>query len=94
MPLAVMAAANWKVDAAGKIYVSDSESDDVQNPGWEMGIRIGEARTGWIDAFVRYPWGDPRVTNGSGAEFVAAVAPIYADAKNRYSRELLELVNL
>jgi TRAP-type C4-dicarboxylate transport system substrate-binding protein len=28
------------------------------------------------------------------AEFVAAVAPIYADAKNRYSRELLELVDL
>jgi TRAP-type C4-dicarboxylate transport system substrate-binding protein len=28
------------------------------------------------------------------AEFVAAVAPIYTDAKNRYSRELLELVDL
>ena len=27
------------------------------------------------------------------AEFVAAVAPIYADAKTRYSRELLNLVN-
>lgn len=26
--------------------------------------------------------------------FVAAVAPIYAEAKNRYSRELLDLVNL
>jgi TRAP-type C4-dicarboxylate transport system substrate-binding protein len=28
------------------------------------------------------------------AEFVAAVAPIYADARNRYPRELLELVGL
>ncbi len=59
-------------DENDKIYVSDSESDDVQNPGWEMGIRIGDAQTGWVDAFVRYPWGDPRKTRGSGAEFVAA----------------------
>ncbi len=28
------------------------------------------------------------------AEFVAAVAPIYVEANNRYSRELLDLVNL
>ena len=27
-------------DANDHIYVADSESDDVQNPGWEMGIRI------------------------------------------------------
>jgi DNA-binding beta-propeller fold protein YncE len=53
------------------IYVADSESDDVQNPGWEMGIRIGDARTGWISAFIQYPWGDPRETAGNGAEFVA-----------------------
>ena len=30
--------------AEDRIYVADSESDDVQNPGWEMGIRIGDAR--------------------------------------------------
>jgi sugar lactone lactonase YvrE len=59
-------------DAHGRIYVSDSESDNVQNPGWEMGIRIGEAQTGWVQEFVLYPWGDPRQTRGSGAEFVAA----------------------
>ena len=35
-------------DAKGRIYVTDSESDKVQNPGWEMGIRIGDARTGWM----------------------------------------------
>ncbi len=34
------------------------------------------------------------LTPAQRAEFVAAVAPIYADAKNRYSGELLELVNL
>ena len=59
------------IDANDRIYVADSESDDVQNPGWEMGIRIGDARTGWVDEFILYQWGDPRVTSGNGAEFVA-----------------------
>ncbi len=58
-------------DKYDQIYVADSESDDVRNPGWEMGIRIGDARTGWVNAFVLYPWGDPRETAGNGAEFVA-----------------------
>ncbi len=58
-------------DDNDRIYVADSESDDVQNPGWEMGIRIGEAKTGWVHYFVRFPWADPRSTQGSGAEFVA-----------------------
>ena len=59
-------------DSKDQIYVADSESDDVQNPGgWEEGIRIGDARTGWINAFILYPWGDPRQTAGDGAEFVA-----------------------
>jgi len=58
-------------DDTDQIYVADSESDDVQNPGWEMGIRIGDARTGWVTAFILYPWGDPRLTAGNGAEFVA-----------------------
>jgi len=34
------------------------------------------------------------LTAAQRAEFVAAVAPIYADAKNNYSRELLDLVGL
>jgi len=58
-------------DNNDRIYVADSESDDVQNPGWEMGIRIGDALTGWVDEFILYPWGDPRETAGNGAEFVA-----------------------
>ena len=58
-------------DGNGRIYVADSESDDVQNPGWEMGIRIGDVATGWVTEFILYPWGDPRSTAGNGAEFVA-----------------------
>ncbi len=58
-------------DEHGRIYVADSESDDVQNPGWEMGIRIGDAATGWVEEFILYAWGDPREVGGNGAEFVA-----------------------
>ena len=58
-------------DDHGRILVADSESDDLQNPGWEMGIRIGEVATGWVTEFILYPWGDPRVPSpGQGAEFV------------------------
>lgn len=58
-------------DDHDNIFVADSESDDVQNPGWEMGIRIGDALAGWVDYFVMLPTGDPRSTIGNGAEFVA-----------------------
>jgi sugar lactone lactonase YvrE len=58
-------------DENGRIFVADSESDNVQNPGWEMGIRIGDAEIGWVTDFILYPWGDPRETAGNGAEFVA-----------------------
>ncbi len=62
------------LDDHGRIYVSDSESDDVQNPGYEMGIRIGDVKTGWVEEFILYQWGDPRFTIGNGAEFVAVDA--------------------
>lgn len=58
-------------DEHDNIYVSDSESDNVQNPGWEMGIRIGDADLGWVHYFIRLPTGDPRNTRTNGAEFVA-----------------------
>ena len=58
-------------DENDRIFVADSESDDVQNPGWEMGIRIGDALSGWVEEFILYSWGDPRSTAGNGAEFVA-----------------------
>ena len=61
-------------DAHGRIYVADSESDDLQNPGFEMGIRIGDVATGWVNEFVLFPWGDPRDPAGNGAEFVAVDA--------------------
>lgn len=58
-------------DAHEHHYVADSESDDVQNPGWETGKRIGDAHSGWVHYFIRLPDGDPRDTTGNGAEFVS-----------------------
>ena len=57
-------------DDNGRIYVADSESDNVQNPGYEMGIRIGEYETGWVQEFIRFPWANPNILPGNGAEFV------------------------
>jgi len=61
-------------DEHGNIYVADSESDNVENPGWEMGIRIGEVKSGWVNNFVLTPFADPNVIGGVGAEFVAVDA--------------------
>jgi len=60
------------IDAHDNVYVADSESDWNINPGWEIGLRVGDAATGWVRYFARFPWGDPRVRPGSGAEFVVA----------------------
>ncbi len=59
-------------DANARIDVADSESDNARNPGWELGIRAGDAATGSVESFIRYPWGDPRNVAGPGAELVAA----------------------
>lgn len=56
-------------DHLDRIIVADSESDDIENPGWDMGIRIGDAATGAVREFVLYPWADPRDRTGNGAEF-------------------------
>ncbi len=56
-------------DHLDRIVVADSESDDVENPGWDMGLRIGDAATGAVHEFILYPWGDPRNRQGNGAEF-------------------------
>jgi len=59
------------IDNNNNLYVADSESDYKQNPGWQLGIRIGDANSGWVHYFVPLPDGDPRITHTQGAEFVA-----------------------
>ena len=57
-------------DSQDQIYVADSESDQMTNPGWEQGIRVGDAATGWVKYFILDQGGNPSVTTGSGPEFV------------------------
>jgi DNA-binding beta-propeller fold protein YncE len=56
------------------MYVTDSESNMARNPGWARGIRIGNARDGWVRYFIPDPVPNPDQVGTSGAEYVAADA--------------------
>jgi NHL repeat len=45
------------IDKNDVLYVADSESNTgpLRNPGWYRGIRIGSAKTGWVEAFIPDP---------------------------------------
>ena len=59
------------ISANGTIYVADSESDMVQNPGWEKGIRVGDVDTAWGEHFILDMGDNPPITQGgSGAESI------------------------
>lgn len=69
------------IDHNDVIYVADSESATDHrnpNPGWERGIRVGDAATGWVTAFILWEDGSEDPTRpdagpaGSGAEDVTA----------------------
>ncbi len=68
------------IDDNDLIYVADSESSPApnqytgqRNAGWERGIRIGDARTGWVFHFIPETWNNPNlgVNSFSGPEGVA-----------------------
>jgi hypothetical protein len=68
------------IDENDIIYVADSESGPApnqytgqRNAGWERGIRIGDARTGWVFHFIPETWNNPNlsVMSFSGPEGVA-----------------------
>lgn len=63
------------------IYVADGMSGEQWNRGWQRGIRIGDASTGWVTEFIP----DYEVPTGSGIEFLAADAQgnIYAGQVGR-----------
>ena len=56
------------IDADDTIYVADGMSGEQWNRGWERGIRIGDARTGYVTEFIP----DYEIPNGSGIEFLAS----------------------
>ena len=55
-----------------RLYVVDSESFDFHNPGWEKGIRIGSARDGRVEHFIRDI--EPMTISHSGAEGIGVDA--------------------
>jgi len=52
------------------LYVADSESFGVDQPGWKKGIRVGSAKTGKITAFIEDM--ESTTDEHSGAEAVGA----------------------
>jgi sugar lactone lactonase YvrE len=62
------------IDVHDIIYVTDSESNARRNPGWKRGIRIADARDGFVFAFIPDPEPDQDERSTSGAEGVAVDA--------------------
>jgi sugar lactone lactonase YvrE len=59
-------------DAQGNLYVADSESDALENTGWEKGIRIGKVKSGFVEHFIPDGGDNPPFTeHGSGPESLA-----------------------
>ena len=56
------------------LYVADSESNTVRHPGWQRGIRVGNAKDGKVTAFIPDPQTDPAFATTSAAEGVAVDA--------------------
>jgi hypothetical protein len=58
------------IDPNDKIYVADGMSNEARNPGWQMALRIGDAKTGevQIEMLDNYEY----ESNQSGIEFLAA----------------------
>ncbi len=69
------------IDENDRILVADGMSGEQWNRGWERGIRIGDARTGYVTEFIP----DYEIPNGSGIEFLASDAEgnIYAGQVGR-----------
>ena len=62
------------IGAGDTIYVSDNQSNDERNPGVVRGIRIGDARTGVVRAFIPDPQFDPSREQETGAHGLAVDA--------------------
>ena len=71
------------IDRKDILYVTDSQSNSKQNPGYTRGIRIGSVKDGTVTAFIPFMEPDPEKNNNNGAEGVGA------DAKgNVYASEV------
>ncbi len=73
------------IDKNDILYVADSESNSggTRNPGWDRGIRIGSAKTGWVTAFIPDP--------DKGVAFSRAEGVTADDEGNIYGAEVEEM---
>ena len=72
------------IDDNDILYVADSESNSggTRNPGFDRGIRIGSAKTGWVHAFIPDP--------DKGVAFSRAEGVTADDEGNIYGAEVEE----
>ena len=62
------------IDKNDTIYVVDSQSNVMLNPGYKRGLYVGSAKDGKVTAFVPFVEADPDKNNNAGMEGVAADA--------------------
>jgi len=62
------------IDKNDVIYVVDSQSNAMLNPGFKRGLRVGSAKDGKVTAFVPFMEADPDKNNNAGMEGVTADA--------------------
>ena len=60
------------VDRNDILYVADSQSNAMLNPGFTRGVRIGSARDGKATAFIPFVEADPDGNANAGMEGIAA----------------------
>jgi DNA-binding beta-propeller fold protein YncE len=54
------------IDQHDMLYVADSQSSEMTNPGYAQGIRIGSVKDGQVTAFI--PWAEPNTLEGVAAD--------------------------
>src|SRR2546425_1652641 len=62
------------IDKNDTIYVVDSQSNAMLNPGFKRGLRVGSAKDGKVTALFPFVETDPDKNNNAGMEGVAADA--------------------
>src|SRR5436309_1327735 len=62
------------IDKNDVIYVADSQSNAMLNPGFKRGLRVGSAKDGKVTAFIPFVEPEPDKNNNAGMEGVTADA--------------------
>jgi len=62
------------IDKNDTIYVADSQSNAMLNPGFKRGLRVGSAKDGKVTAFIPFVEPDADKNNNAGMEGVTADA--------------------